>query len=162
MSANYAAPLARLKTLVAAATPASPALPVAASYVYPTDYTEIAVDALPVAMASARINSQNVMAKQARGLLHHQWEAEVLLLIREGEIFEDESAYLAERETLPWVDEITAVLANDLTLGGTVTYVGDGPSGARLLSYQIGMIGWHRRTFFGAVFIVPLAQKVSI
>lgn len=160
MSANYTAVLSRLKSQLAAATPASPATAVATAFVYPDEYTSIDLDSLPVAIVSARINNENVMAKQARGVLHHQWEAEVLLLVSEGEVFEDEAAYTAERGTLPWVDAMTDLLLGDYTLGGAAVYVGDGPTGARLFSYQIGMIGWHRRTFFGVVFMVPVAQKV--
>lgn len=153
--------LAALKEAIETNYDPAPQDPLNGVWIYPQEYEHINLTNLPVAVVSEVVNEPLLLGPKADDTDRDDWKIEILIFMEGGGGMEFPSLRAAEVEARhrEYIYAMKEVLYADLTLGGTVDYLGisDGNS------YQLGRADrihwtWDGRTYWGIRFYIPVAQ----
>lgn len=125
--------------------------------VYPDPMEATSLGDFPAIVLCLAPVAEHAWKQEAMGLSRHDYTVGLYVFLG------SRNTDLAElhARVLPWPDAIGRKLIQDLTLGGTVMFLGY-PSDNRFFTYQIGPIEWADGTYFGIKAMLPVTEKTPV
>jgi len=152
--------LDQLKTLSLTLSPEGQPVPVAA-YIYPDDILTMDLSSLPIVLVSEVVNETNTWYYGQQGChFYRNWQAELYLLLSEGQIQSNTQAAIAEPLHRAWTAALAVMLKDNPTLNDAVIQIGDyGISGNQnqvLFQESVHHLAVNTRIFWGIRCVIPV------
>ncbi len=112
-----------------------------------------------IRMASDVDNAVSSETLGQPGLVRHSYLARILIF--QGPFTTPDIIDQFHNDSKYWPAALAAVFAADMTLGGTVAFIGDDLT-LKLFDYRVGVIPWLDSTnYWGLTVTLPVTEKIS-
>jgi hypothetical protein len=131
-------------------------------WTHPGQASSISFKTYPFAIVS-KVNSQvGSWTAHSYGTGQHKWNALVAIYVAPGPVIvtnNDKITVDALTYADQYYDKMSTLLYNNMTLSGTVDYIGDGDG--KLFDYVTDNIIWNAQQHYGHLFLIDICQTVS-
>lgn len=126
------------------------------SRIYADPAEALSLGDFPALVLALAPGTTQTWRQEALGLARHDYTVALYVFVGARQ------TGLAELHSrvLPWPQALATVLVADLTLGGTVQWIGDGGDG--LFTYDVGPYQWADGEYFGLKCQIPITEKIPL